>query len=68
MRTKSFDAIYKDAPPDRVDELLKFRSTHPVRQRLIDGVEWNYILSCTGSETILIIGGSLSTPEMPYRS
>jgi pimeloyl-ACP methyl ester carboxylesterase len=68
MRTKSFDAIYKDAPPDRVDELLAFRSTHPVRQRLIDGVEWNYILSGIGSETILIMGGPLSTPEMPYRS
>jgi pimeloyl-ACP methyl ester carboxylesterase len=68
MRTKSFDAIYKDAPPDRVDELLKFRSTHPVRQRLIDGVEWSYILSGTGAETILIMGGPLSTPEMPYRS
>jgi putative NADPH-quinone reductase len=33
---------------------------------LIDGVEWNYILSGTGSETIVIMGGSLSTPEMHY--
>lgn len=68
MRTKSFDAIYKDAPQDKVDELLAFRSTHPVQQRLIDGVEWNYILSGIGSETIVIMGGPLSTPEMPYRS
>jgi pimeloyl-ACP methyl ester carboxylesterase len=68
MRTKDFEAIYKDAPQDRVDELLEFRSTHPVQQRSIDGVEWNYILSGTGSETILILGGPLSTPEMPCRS
>jgi pimeloyl-ACP methyl ester carboxylesterase len=68
MKTKSFDVIYKNAPQDRVDELLEFRSTHPVRQRSIDGVEWNYILSGTGSETILIMGGPLSTPEMHYRS
>jgi pimeloyl-ACP methyl ester carboxylesterase len=68
MSTKDFDAIYKDVPQDRVDELLKFRATHPVRQRLIDGIEWNYILSGTGSETIVIMGGPLSTPEMPYRS
>jgi pimeloyl-ACP methyl ester carboxylesterase len=68
MITKKIDAIYKDAPQDRVDELLEFRSTHPVQTRSIDGIEWNYILSGTGSETILIMGGPLSTPEMHYRS
>jgi pimeloyl-ACP methyl ester carboxylesterase len=68
MGTKSFDAIYKKAPRHQVDELLEFRSTHPVQQRSIDGVEWKYILSGTGSETIVIMGGPLSTPEMHYRS
>jgi pimeloyl-ACP methyl ester carboxylesterase len=68
MKTKSFDVIYKNAPRHQVDELLEFRSTHPVQQRSIDGVEWKYILSGTGSETILIMGGPLSTPEMHYRS
>jgi pimeloyl-ACP methyl ester carboxylesterase len=68
METNSFDAIYKNAPHHQVDELLEFRSTHPVQQRLIDGVEWNYILSGTGSETIVIMGGPLSTPKMHYRS
>jgi hypothetical protein len=68
METNSFDAIYQNAPRHQVDELLEFRSTHPVRQRSIDGVDWKYILSGRGSETILIMGGPLSTPEMPYRS
>jgi pimeloyl-ACP methyl ester carboxylesterase len=68
MGTKSFDDIYKNAPRHQVDELLEFRSTHPVQQRSIDGIEWNYILSGTGSETIVIMGGPLSTPEMYYRS
>jgi pimeloyl-ACP methyl ester carboxylesterase len=68
MGTKSFDAIYKNAPRHQVDELLEFRSTHPVQQRSIDGIEWKYILSGTGSETIVIMGGPLSTPEMHYRS
>jgi pimeloyl-ACP methyl ester carboxylesterase len=68
METNSFDAIYKNALRHQVDELLEFRSTHPVQQRSIDGVEWNYILSGTGSETIVIMGGPLSTPEMHYRS
>jgi pimeloyl-ACP methyl ester carboxylesterase len=68
MWNKSFDAIYQNAPRHQVNELLEFRSTHPVQQRSIDGVEWQYILSGTGSETILIMSGPLSTPEMPYRS
>jgi pimeloyl-ACP methyl ester carboxylesterase len=68
MKTKDFDPIYQDAPRDRVNELLEFRSTHPVRQRSIDGMEWKYILSGTGSETIVMMGGPLSTPEMPYLS
>jgi hypothetical protein len=68
MGTKSFDAIYKNAPRHQVDELLEFRSTHPVQQRSIDGIEWKYIFSGTGSETIVIMGGPLSTPEiLPVR-
>jgi pimeloyl-ACP methyl ester carboxylesterase len=68
MNNKSFDKIYKNAPQRSMDELLAFRSTHPVKQRSIDGMEWNYILSGNGSETIVIMGGPLSTPEMHYRS
>jgi hypothetical protein len=68
MANKSFDAIYQNAPRHQVNQLLEFRSTHPVQQRSINGVEWKYILSGTGSETIVIMGGPLSTPEMYYRS
>lgn len=68
MNDKSFDKIYKNAPRQQVDELLAFRSTHPIQQKSIDGMEWNYILSGSGSETIVIMGGPLSTPEMHYRS
>jgi pimeloyl-ACP methyl ester carboxylesterase len=68
MKNKTFDAIYKDLPRQQVDELLEFRSTHPVQQKSIDSVEWKYILSGRGSETIVIMGGPLSTPEMHYRS
>jgi hypothetical protein len=33
MENKSFNAIYQNAPLHQVDELLAFRSTHPVQQR-----------------------------------
>jgi pimeloyl-ACP methyl ester carboxylesterase len=67
MGQKSFDATYKNAPRDRVDELLEFRLTHPIHKRLIDGVEWNYILSGAGSKTILIMSGLLGTAETAYQ-
>jgi pimeloyl-ACP methyl ester carboxylesterase len=68
MANKTFDTIYKNAPQEQVAKLLEFRSTHPVQQRSINGIEWNYILSGKRSETIVIMGGPLSTPEMHYRS
>jgi pimeloyl-ACP methyl ester carboxylesterase len=68
MIQTSFDVIYRNVPHQQVNELLEFRSTHPVQQRSIDGMEWNYILSGTGSKTILLMSGPLSTPEMVYRS
>jgi pimeloyl-ACP methyl ester carboxylesterase len=68
MGNRDFDAIYQNAPRHQVDELLEFRSTHPVQQRSIDGIEWHYILSGTGSETILIVSGLTGTAETAYKS
>jgi hypothetical protein len=36
METKAFDTIYQKVPRHQVDELLEFRSTHPIQQRAID--------------------------------
>jgi pimeloyl-ACP methyl ester carboxylesterase len=59
----SIDSIYQDVPRKYVDELFTFRSTHPIRRRVIDGVEWNYILCEQGSATVLVLGGAMSTAE-----
>lgn len=63
MQLTSIDSIYHSVPRKYVDELLAFRSTHPIRRRVIDGVEWNYILCGEGSATLLILGGAMSTVE-----
>jgi pimeloyl-ACP methyl ester carboxylesterase len=52
---------------DRMNELLHFRSTHPTKHQLIDGVEWNYILSGTGTETVLILSGMLGRADTGYQ-
>jgi pimeloyl-ACP methyl ester carboxylesterase len=63
MEPASLDSIYHNVPRKYVDELLAFRSTHPIRRRAIDGVVWNYILCGEGSATLLILGGAMSTAE-----
>jgi pimeloyl-ACP methyl ester carboxylesterase len=52
---------------DRMSDLLQFRSTHPIQHQPIDGVEWNYILTGTGTETILILSGMLGRADTGYR-
>lgn len=52
---------------DRMNELLQFRSTHPTKRQSIDGVEWNYILSGTGTETVLILSGMLGRADTGYK-
>ncbi len=59
----SIESIYRGAPQDYVDELMRYRATHPLRSRLIDGVKWNYILSGEGTQPVLILGGAMSTAE-----
>jgi pimeloyl-ACP methyl ester carboxylesterase len=66
MEKKFSETIYKNAPRERVEELLRFRSTHQIHRRLIDDVEWSYILSGEGSETILIMGGLTSTADAAH--
>jgi hypothetical protein len=51
---------------DRMNKLLQFRSTHPTRRQSIDGVEWNYILGGTGTETVLILSGMLGRADTGY--
>lgn len=63
MGKPSLDAIYRNVPREYVEELLEFRSTHPIRCRVIEGMQWHYILSGDGTDMILILGGAMSTAE-----
>jgi hypothetical protein len=66
MKQLSFNTIYQDAPCDRVNRLLRFRSAYQIQHRLIDNIEWSYILSGTGTRTILILGGLPGTIEAAH--
>ena len=60
--------IYVHAPRDRVEQLWRFRETHPYRQLTVDEVEWSYISCGRGDKAILILGGGLSTGESSFRN
>ena len=66
MNQPSFNAIYQNAPHNRVDKLLQFRSTYPIQYHSIDNVKWSYILAGHGTRTILILGGITSTVETAH--
>ncbi|MEM8504390.1 MAG: alpha/beta hydrolase [Cyanobacteria bacterium P01_D01_bin.1] len=67
MRKTSADAISRDVSSNRMNELLQFRATHPIKHQSIDGVEWSYTLSGTGTETILVLSGILGRADTQYR-
>lgn len=67
MRQVSSKIDDRKSTSDRMNELLQFRSTHPTKRQSIDGVEWNYILSGTGTETVLILSGMLGRADTGYK-
>ena len=50
-----------------VDELVRFRATHPLKHTGLQGVEWEYIAAGRGSEALLILPGLLGIGEMSFQ-
>ena len=67
-QTAWFDELYRDAPPERREQLQQFRASHPYKHLPVDGVEWEYVASGQGDEALLILGGGLATGESSFRS
>jgi pimeloyl-ACP methyl ester carboxylesterase len=49
-----------------MERLLKFRSEHPCRHTNVAGVEWEYISSGSGTETLLLLTGGLRVAEAVF--
>ncbi len=60
--------IYAQAPPAFVEQLRRFRETHPYKRLTSGGATWSYIASGQGDEALLILGGGLSTGESSFRT
>jgi maspardin len=62
-----FDQYYRNVPPQTVDELARFRATHPLKHTFVYGVRWEYIAAGHGSEALLILPGLLGFGEMSFQ-
>jgi pimeloyl-ACP methyl ester carboxylesterase len=50
-----------------MEQLESFRAAHPLKRHTHHGVEWEYLVAGTGSETILILPGLLGVAEMSFQ-
>ena len=62
----TFDEIYRNAPAERRDQLLRFRAAHPYKHLAVGGVQWDYIASGQGAQAIVILSGGISTGESSF--
>ncbi|MBW7885249.1 MAG: alpha/beta hydrolase [Caldilineaceae bacterium] len=51
---------------DDFQELARFRTTHPSAHHLAGGLEWEYIASGIGGETLLLLPGALGRAETAF--
>ena len=61
------ERYFQQVPPAAVDELLKFRDTHPLKQIAVRGVRWTYLIAGRGPATLLILPGLLGFGEMSFQ-
>lgn len=52
-----FEQIYAKVDRTKVESLRNFRRSHPLKQISVDGINWDYLVCGTGTETIVFLHG-----------
>ena len=60
--------FYAGVPAEQVERLRRFRAAHPLRRAVVDGVEWEYVVSGSGEPPVLLLPGALGTAESAWFS
>jgi pimeloyl-ACP methyl ester carboxylesterase len=62
------DKYYRKVPPEVRENFMRFRQEHPVTQREIDGIPWEYIRSGDPSgQPLMLLPGGLGIAESGWR-
>jgi pimeloyl-ACP methyl ester carboxylesterase len=57
---------YIDVPPADLEKLQAFCSNCPYKQVTISGVEWPYLANADSGDTLLLLSGALSIPDISW--
>ncbi len=63
MRNYDYKKFYRNVPPDQVEKLRRFRSTHQYKHITVDGIICKYISCGQGNETLLLLTGGTGFSE-----
>jgi pimeloyl-ACP methyl ester carboxylesterase len=59
-------AYYSDVLPTDIERFQAFCSDCPYRQLTYDGVDWPYLINEQSGETLLLLSGALSIPDISW--
>jgi pimeloyl-ACP methyl ester carboxylesterase len=68
LKKNDFDSLYADVPRAQREEFQSFRRSH--REKVVDanGIEWRYLDSGEGQETILLLVGGLRMADAGFNA
>lgn len=64
MNKNVYDKFYKKVPKDQIERLKRFRSTHPLKNLMVDNTNWEYISCGQGKEALLLLTGGTGIGEI----
>ena len=67
MAARKFSEIYRDAPRDLTEQLIRYRAAHPHKHRVAGGLEWEYVTGGAGPETVVVCVGGARTSDPAFR-
>src|SRR5438105_15940587 len=67
MTNAAFEHIYKKVSQAQKDQLLAFRTLHPVKKLAVGKNEWDYLAGGQGEETLVLLTGALNSSEVWFQ-
>src|SRR5262245_24652110 len=67
MTNAAFEHIYRNVSQAHKDQLLAFRTLHPVKKLPVGKNEWDYLAGGQGEETLVLLTGGLNSSEVWFQ-
>ena len=59
---------YRNVPPDLAESFLNFRKAYPYQKKEILGVNWRFLDTLQGEETLLVLAGATTAADVSFMS